>query len=600
MFARLFRRWSRPTPPPWLAQALEHRAAGRHAAAAALCQSVLAGEPDNIEALNFLAAALLALGRSAEGVAAMRRACSLAPGDAQAHLTLGNVLATVGDSGGALEQFQTAAVLAPRDPAPCVALAQLLRLLARHDEAEQACRQGLATAPAHGALLAVLYASLFEQGRVDEALVAARAALRLAPDNAAVHGDVLRMLNYTDGVHATAVWHEHAQWALRHAAPLAHDHPPPQPAADPHRRLRVGFVSPYFRRHAVTFFLESAIEHHDPDALEPWLYADVARPDDTSRRLQSYGARWRDTVGLSDAELAAQVRRDGIDVLVDLSGHTPGNRLLAFARNPAPVQLTWNGYPNTTGMRAIGYRITDACCDPPGTTEHLHAETLIRLPACYMAWRIPEDAPPVAAPPVLAHGHVTFGSFNACYKLSPTVIALWACLLQRVPGARLKLWTIDGEVARRRIRDLFANGGIDAGRIDFSGRVSHDAFLQAHHEVDIALDAYPYHGTTTTCFSLWMGTPVVTLAGTVHAARVGVSLLTHAGMAELVAQSPDQYCDIAVALAADPAALARRRATQREHLRGQPLTDGVAGARHFESAVRRMWQTYCSRQDGGS
>ena len=599
MFARLFRRWWRTAPPQtWTSTALEHRDAGRHDAAIALCRSVLANAPDNIEALHFLAASLLAMGRSHEGIAVFRRVCSLSPGDHQAHFTLANVLATVGDTDGALAAFQTAAGLAPLEPAPRLALAQLLRALARYDEAESACRRGLESAPADSALQCVLYACLFEQGRVDEAIAMARETLRSDPKNSTVHSDIVRMLNYTDTAGPDEIWHEHEQWGQRHAAPLAPAHAPPRPDADPQRRLRIGFVSPYFRRHAVTFFLESAIEHHDAAALEIFLYADVTRPDDTSRRLQSGGAHWRETVGLSDAELAALVRRDAIDVLVDLSGQTPGHRLLAFARNPAPVQVTWNGYPNTTGVHAIGYRISDAICDPHGTTERWHSETLIRLPACYMTWRIPGDAPPVAAPPGIASGMITFGSFNSCYKLSPTILTLWARVLAQVPAARLKLWTIDGETARLRIRTHFAAAGIDPGRIVFSGRISHEAFLQAHHEVDIALDSFPYHGTTTTCFSLWMGPPVVTLAGAVHAARVGASLLTHAGMPELVARSPDEYCRIAAALAADPVALARRRAGQRDLMRSQRLINGIAGARDFESAIRGMWQEYCSRRAG--
>lgn len=602
MLANIFRQWFRGTPPAapadWLRQALQLREAGRHDLAAELCRTVIAVEPENVEAVNFLAAALLASGQKQAGIEQLRRASALAPGDYNAHFTLGNVLATVGDIDGALASFQRAAGLAPDQTPAWIALAHLLKAAGRYDDAEACCRNGLKAAPRNIELLSTQYSVLFEQGRVDDAISMARAVLSLAPANAAAHSDVLRMLNYADGQDPVAVWREHEQWGLRHAAHLADNARPRGTPADLQRRLRVGFVSPYFRRHAVTFFLETVIEHHNAAALEIFLYADVARPDKYSRRLQSYGAVWRKTASLTDEQLAAQIRSDAIDVLIDLSGQTPGHRLLAFARRPAPLQVTWNGYPNTTGMRAIDYRITDAYCDPPGTTEHLHAETLIRMPAIYMTWRIPDDAPPVAALPALASGHITFGSFNACYKLSASVIALWSQLLGRVAGARLSLWTIDGDTARRRIVAQFAAHGIDAARLDLHGRVGHDEFLQAHNAVDIALDAFPYHGTTTTCFSLWMGTPVITLAGAVHASRVGVSLLHNAGMPELVAQTPAQYCDIAASLAGDPAALAKRRASMRDQLCRQPLTDGAAGARNFENAVRKMWADYCNGIEG--
>lgn len=584
--------------PDWLPRALELLQAARHAELAALCQDVLARDPRHVDATRFLAAALLAVGDTPAGIAQLRRATTLAPASHDSHFTLGNVLAASGDFDGALASFRRTTELRPRLADAWNARGQLLKALSRYDESEACCRAGLQACPGNTALQSTLSAVLFEQGRVDQAIDVARDALSSAPAHAAVHSDLLRMMNYADHQDPAAVWQEHRQWNIRHAAHLSAAASTPDSRPDPQRRLRIGFVSPYFRRHAVTFFLEPVIEHHDPAMLEIILYADVARPDEYSSRLQSYGAIWRKTTALTDEQLAAQVRADAVDILVDLSGHTPGNRLLAFARKPAPLQVTWNGYPNTTGLHAIDYRITDAFCDPPDTTEQFHAEALWRLPQTFMTWRIPEAAPPVSGLPALTNGHITFGSFNSCYKLSETVIALWSQVLQRVAGARLKLWTVDGAAARAHVLERFRAGGIDAGRLDIVGRVSHDEFLQAHHSVDIALDSFPYHGTTTTCFSLWMGLPVVTLAGTVHAGRVGVSLLNNAGMPELVAQTPQQYVDIAVDLSGDPGALAQRRQTMRDRLRGQPLTDGADGARQFEQAARKMWANYCAAQSG--
>jgi predicted O-linked N-acetylglucosamine transferase (SPINDLY family) len=446
----------------------------------------------------------------------------------------------------------------------------------------------------HAGLKQALAAIVFEQGRVDEAIATAREAIALQPANASAHSDLLRMLNYADMQDPAAVAREHRDWAQRHERPLADAAPPHANVRDPARRLRIGYVSPYFRKHAVTFFLEPVIEHHDRNRFEIILYADVAQPDEYSARLRAHGAAWRSTVGASDAGVAAMIRADAVDILVDLSGHTPGNRLLAFARKSAPVQVTWNGYPNTTGMTGMDYRITDAACDPPGATAHLHSEKLVRLPGVYMAWRPPEDAPDVGPPPALAAGHVTFGSFNSCYKITPRLIAVWSRILERVPHSRLMLLTIGAGAAERRIRSLFARHGIGAPRMDIRPRVTHENFLAIHNEVDIALDAFPYHGTTTTCFSLWMGLPVVTLAGATHVSRVGASLLNHAGLRELVASTDDEYVDFAAKLAHDLPRLAALRAKLRGMLLDSPLTDGAGYARNLERAYREMWAAYCA------
>ncbi len=294
----------------------------------------------------------------------------------------------------------------------------------------------------------------------------------------------------------------------------------------------------------MTFFLESVIEHHDRAQLEIFLYADVARPDDYSQRLKAHGAHWRGTVGLDHAEFAQRVRDDAIDILVDLSGHTANNRLLAFARKPAPVQVNWLGFPSTTGMPSMDYRITDAWCDPPGMTEHLNSEKLVRLPDIYMAWRPPDATPAVAPLPALTNGYVTFGTFHSAFKITPTIAALWARILQRVPGSRLRVMAVSGDRRRtarapavRELRQLPDHNWK-------SCRASRSTtYLAAFQHVDIALDTFPYHGATTTCFSLWMGLPVVVLEGTTHASRADVSMLTNVGLPQLVAKSGDEYVD---------------------------------------------------------
>lgn len=560
----------------------------------ALCESVLRREPENVEALQLLAVALCALGRSREGVVHLRRATELTPDVAESHANLATVLRAAGDVDGAIASFREAVRLQPGLHDAWNGLAALLKALGRYDEAEDCCRSGLSGNAHHAGLNHVLSGALFEQGRVDEAIFAVRAALATTPDLPAAHSDLVRMLNYADALDPTAIYEEHRAWGERHARALTAAAPPHRNDPDPGRPLRIGFVSPYFRKHAMNFFFESVVKHHDRGSMNIFLYADVAHPDEYSERLKAYGATWRSTVGLDDEQLARGVRDDTIDILVDLSGHTPYNRLLAFARRPAPVQVTWNGYPNTTGMTAMDYRITDASSDPPGTTEALHSETLARLPDIYMTWHPPADAPDVGALPALASGHITFGSFNSCFKITPALVDLWSRLLEAVPRSRLMLLTITSRGAEKRIRDLFHGHGVSPDRLELLPRMTHDEFLAAHRRADIALDTYPYHGTTTTCFSLWMGLPVVTLAGRVHVSRVGVSLLSNLGTPQWIAHSRDEYVTIAKELASDVPALAATRSGLRQKMLHSRVTDGVRGARELEGAFRKMWSDWCA------
>jgi predicted O-linked N-acetylglucosamine transferase (SPINDLY family) len=317
--------------------------------------------------------------------------------------------------------------------------------------------------------------------------------------------------------------------------------------------------------------------------------------DDTTARIRKLCGQWRRSADLSDQQLADAVAGDAIDILVDLSGHTEGNRLLAFARKPAPVQVTWNGYANTTGMSAIDYRITDSLADPPGMTDALHTEELLRMPDVYMVFTPPGRSPDVNELPAARRGHVTFGSFNTITKLTPEVAAVWGRILRALPGSRLLVAALPNAKARERVLALFASEGVDPARLDMRGRLPRNEFLALHNEVDVALDPFPFAGTTTTCHSLWMGVPVVTLAGQTHVARVGVSFLTNAGLPELVASSADGYVDIAVDLARDTPRLVELRRTLRRRMLESRLTDAPTFTRHLEAAYRRIWQDWCVR-----
>ena len=576
----------------WIEATLRLQQQSAHADVVARCGAALAHEPDHADVLNLLAAALLAQGRAQEGIGHLRRAATLTP-SARAHAHLGEVLAATGDLEGAIASYRSAVMLKPDDANAWNTLAALLKALARYDEAEECCNAGVRADPRHAALKHTLATVLFEQGRVEEAIATIRESLALQPGNPAAHSELLRMLSYADRQDPVEVFREHRAWAARHARPLEDAASPHRNDPDPARRLRIGFVSPYIHKHAVTFFLESVIEHHDRAQFDIFLYADVARPDGYSERLRQHGANWRCTLALDHAQLAQCVGDDAIDILVDLSGHTANNRLLAFARRPAPVQVNWLGFPSTTGMASMDYRITDRYCDPPGSTEHLNTEALVRLPGIYMAWRPPEGTPAVGPLPAVANGYVTFGTFHSAFKIAPTIATLWARILERVPRARLRVLAVSGVAAERHARGLFS--GIDPQRIDFLPRLTFDDYLAAFRQVDIALDTFPYHGATTTCFSLWMGLPVVVLEGVTHASRADVSMLNNVGLPQLVAKTGDEYVAIAAQLAHDLAQLAQLRADLRGMMARSPNADGRECARNLERAFREMWVTWCRK-----
>jgi predicted O-linked N-acetylglucosamine transferase (SPINDLY family) len=301
-------------------------------------------------------------------------------------------------------------------------------------------------------------------------------------------------------------------------------------------------------------------------------------------------------MGLPDPDVARQIEQDQIDILIDLAGHTASNRLRVMAFRPAPVQVSYMGYPFTTGGKVVDWKITDALADPPGASDAAYTEKLYRLPRTTWCYRPFAAAPAVAPSPAAANGYVTFGSFNAFAKVSPAVIETWAALLQRVPTARLllKAGPLGDPDLCKNLLDRFSKLGIDPARLTLLGRaITNDAHLATYAKMDIALDTFPYNGTTTTCEALWMGVPVITVAGSRHVERVGVSLLTNVGLPEFIAADRAGYVDIAARLAADVGRLADLRQTMRDRLRASALTDEPGYAREFDAALRDMFQQWC-------
>lgn len=432
--------------------------------------------------------------------------------------------------------------------------------------------------------------AMAEQLHIEEAVAAFRRAVAIDPRDPSAHPNLLWLMNLRPEFSAEERYQEHCRWAqalaeTRRLPARGHDR-------DPDRALRIGYVSSDFRNHAVGHFIEPILAHHDRARVVPHCYSNSEERDAATERMRALVGGWRDIAGLPDDRVEALVGEDRIDILIDLSGHTRGNRLRVFARRPAPVQVTFLGYPATTGMPAVDYRLTDALADPPGAERH-YRERLCRLPRSLWCYFPREDMPGVSRLPALASGQVTFGSMNGAAKLNPAVIAAWSRILDRVPWSRLLIATVPRGEAERRIRAGFDRHGIGAQRLEIIDRLEQREYRKLFARVDVALDPFPCNGGTTTCESLWMGVPVVSLAGDEFRSRAGLSLLTAAGLPDLIARSVEEYVDFAAALAGDLAALAALRSGLRERLKGSPLADIGAYVAALEAAYRAMWRRWC-------
>jgi predicted O-linked N-acetylglucosamine transferase (SPINDLY family) len=520
------------------------------------------------------------------------QAISIDPGHALAHNNLANLLRAQGHHEAAVAAYQTAIRVQPTYADAYANLAIHLSEAGQTDAALACCQSGLSAGAASPTLWGNLAVALMSQGRGTEAIGAYRRALSLGAD-AQLGSNYLYALNFVGGESPQVVFDQHRQWARQFAEPLTAQRLPHDNDRTADRRLRVGYVSPYFRQHAVNFFVEPLLNAHDRRVVEVFAYSSLTQPDDTTHRLQRTVDQWRDVARASDAELARQVRADRIDILIDLSGHMGQHRLLAFARRPAPVQVTYLGYQNTTGMSAIDYRLTDALADPPGVTDAFYTETLVRLPRAFFCYD-PLDNSPVTPLPARSAGYVTFGSFNNFAKVQPDTIDAWLQILARVERSRLLALADRGGYVHRHLHSLALQRDIDPARIDVCDKLPRHDYLSLVARADIALDPFPMNGHTTTCDAVWMGVPVVMLLGATYASRFGGSVLANVGLEEpCMANSIGQYVDKAVRLANNVDELDRLREQLRPRMAASPLRDAAGFARHLELAYRQMWHTWC-------
>ncbi len=601
---------------------------GKFDEAIAACRAAIRIAPGLAEAYSTLGASLRGSGELDEAVAACRQAIGINPDEARARCNLGNALREQNKLDDAVAAFHDAIRIKPDLAMAHGNLANVLSEQRRFSEALAAYQQAIRIDPGFAEAHFNLGNALRDQNKLEEAVAAFRGAIRVKPDLAEAYEGLattlycqdkfdeaaatyreaaalalkfdeassstfLFGLNHRERFSSAALSAAHRSWDERHARPVS------QPVAhvndrSAERRLRVGYVSPDFRNHSVAYFLEPLLEGHDRSAVEVFCYAEVKRPDARTERFKQLADHWVLTVGLSDEAVAERIRRDGIDILVDLAGHTAKNRLLVFARKPAPVQVTWLGYPNTTGLETIDYRLVDDVTDPVGEADAFASETLVRLPGGFLCYDSPRDAPEPAIPPCLAAGAVTFGSFNNAAKLSDATLDAWTTLLARLPKARLRLKGkafADAGTSRAYL-DRLRERGVAADRVDLIAWVPEQDHLASYDRIDIALDPFPYNGTTTTCEALWMGVPVVTLRGDRHAGRVGASLLTQLRLTDLIAGSAEEYVEIAASLAGDPARLADLRRSLRPRMAASSLCDAPAFARKVEAAYRTMWRRW--------
>jgi predicted O-linked N-acetylglucosamine transferase (SPINDLY family) len=551
-------------------------------------------QADSAEFFSNLGEAYRALHRMTEAEQSYRQALAIDPAFVPAQNNLGVLLDAQGRVEEAAECFQRTLELRPEDPLLHNNLGHLLvkqgKLAEGLSQIDEALRIKSDYFEAHLNRGMVLY----EQARIDEAAASYRQAMTLQPDSADAHSRLLFISNYDPAIPARELFIEHKRWDEQYTKRIArqwfYDND-----RDPNRPLRVGYVSPDFRLSPLARFIEPILTHHDPKAVETYCYSDVVTPDQVTSRSQSLARQWRATSHLNDDQLAQQIHSDRIDILVDLAGHGARNRLLVFARKPAPVQVSYLGYPNTTGLKAIDHRLTDAVADPPNEPS-FWTEDLVRLSGSMSCFQPPVDVPDVSPLPARRVGRLTFGSLHNLARLNPKVLDLWCRVLQAVPRARMLIGrhTLSGDTKNyfeRQLIDRQIGHRVRLQQIELVG----ESHLATYQHIDISLDTFPWSGHTTACESLWMGVPMLTLSGDRHAGRLVASTLTSLGLTDWIARTPDEFVNLAVRMSQDFIRLSELRSRLRGRMQQSPLCDGPRFVQGLEAAYRRMWRSWCGR-----
>lgn len=574
--------------------------AGRSEEAKAALMTLLRRQPAHAQANKLMAMIHGAHEQYEQALVHIQRAAAAAPGDAEAHWMLGNVCMILLKHKEGAAAYRRVLDLVPGDIQAGDNLAKCLISMGEEEKAVEVYEATIRAHPEHPAAYCAAAGTYQILGRLDDALAVLRRARERLPDNEEVQEQWCYALNFPVGVDPVQHRKEHERLGALISAKAGPERDRfgfPNPP-DPERPLRVAFLSSDLAYHPCAFFLEGPVAALDRSRIVPFWYANVPDPDDKSTRLATL-AEWRNVRGLDDAGLAARATQDGIDIVVECNGWSAGHRLTALARRIAPVQVTYLGYPNTTGIGAMDYRLIDALTDPPGSEPHC-TEALLRLPGCFLCFTPQEPTPEPAMTPALRDDDapITFGSLNRPNKFTNEQLRCWGELMRRVPGARLLLNArVQRDDVKSGLKERLAAAGVDPSRVKYRPFTrAPGAHMAAYHDIDISLDSFPYNGTTTTCESLWMGVPVVALAGETHRARVGVSLLAAVGLSDLAAGSIEGYIGAAAGLAADRGRLRELRSGLRGRMRAGPLCDRPGFARGLEKTLRRAWKEWCARR----
>ena len=549
--------------------------------------------PNFVEAYYNLGNSQIAQRKYDDAIKSFRQAIRLNPNYAAAYNNIGNAYKELDEITAALENYRTAISLQPNFATAHNNLAIVLKEQGLLTEAFQAALQALQVQPDFTDAYISLGNISIAQGQPDVAIGYLQQLLKIRPNHPEAHSCLFTMMHYRPEYSPQHLFEVAQEWGIRYIPENLYSSSPVS-SLDPMRRLRIGYVSGDFYNHPVGYFLESILNHHDGLHYETFCYYNHNKHDELTARLQQSAHHWRNITGLSDQSVLQQIRSDKIDILIDLSGHTDRNRLLVFAHKPAPIQITWLGYFDTTGLRTIDYIIGDRFLIPPAE-EACYVENVYRLPNAYLCYSPPQDDIEPGSLPALSTGQVTFGCFNNPSKLTEKVIACWSKLLLNLPQAQLylKYKAFGDDGVRKRYQEIFSRNGVDLSRVRFAGASPRQQYLATYQEIDIGLDPFPFNGCTTTMESLWMGVPVITLRGDRYVGHMGETILKHLGLEENITDSEEAYIDRAISLASNLPALNEIRGNLRSKLITSPLCDGAGFTQCLETAYRNIWVDRC-------
>ncbi len=584
--------------------------------------------PDSMEAHAPLGVSLSADGREEDAIEVYRHALSIDPGDIQCNYNLGLLLKECSQYSAAVIAFEKVQKKSPHLSEVHNSLGYVRRLMGDFDIAKECLEKAVELNPLYveayynlgrvyldklrpGDALQKFFRVIdirpefsdaywqmgnayIAQGNYEQAERQYRKCLEIRPDHQAAHSNLLLVLHYNPEMSAEYIFREHRKWAARMES-ISEAEMSFQNSKDPERRLNIGYISPDFRAHSVAYFVEALLVRHDKEKFNVFVYSDVDSCDGVTQRFQDCVKNWRDISQETNEKVMSVMRKDKLDILIDLAGHTNCERTALIAKKPAPLVMGYLGYPDTIGLKSADYRITDDVADPL-LCDQFYTESLIRLPSGFLCYTPPRDCPPILPAPCTKRGYFTFGSFNNIAKINSDVVRVWSDILHEVPNSRLLLKSkaFFEQSVSDRCREMFHAHGIADDRIEIKAwSLTNIQHMSLYSKVDLALDTFPYNGTTTTCEALWMGVPVITLTGYNHAGRVGTSILTNVGLGDLVARTPEEYTALASKMARDYTCCSGLRDELRDKIVKSSLGNQAQFTMSFEEALRDVWRNLC-------